>query len=134
MLGCSTNELPEEPTYLEIGGYLSGYFSNLDGSGDKYGQINCDTLYNGTQYLINLHPYALYAKNGIENDGIIKSIIYYINGNAFANVSTFPFTTYYTPNLQPGKYTISVKPTFSSEYIIWETKESNVMVLNGMFE
>jgi hypothetical protein len=126
-LGCSTNELSEELDYVHYDGYLSPYFCNIDGSGDQYGKTNCDTIYNGTQYLLNLYPYALYAKNGTENDGLITSAIYCLNGNTIASVSAFPFSVFYTPNLQPGKYTLSVKPTLK-DFVIWETKESAVIV------
>jgi hypothetical protein len=129
LMGCSTNEMPDEPTYMEMSGNLSAYFSNIDGSGDQYGKTNCDTIYNGTQYLVNLYPYASYAKNGTENDGLVTSVVYSLNGNTIASSSAFPFSVSYTPNLQPGKYTLSVKPTLK-EFVIWETKETTVIVWN----
>jgi hypothetical protein len=133
LLGCSTNETPDS-TYLQIGGYLSPYVCNIDGSGDQYGKANCDTIYNGTQYLLNLYPYVPrhiieppYLEQP-ENDGLVTSAIYYLNGDVIAPVSAFPFSASYTPNLQPGKYTLSVKPAFKNEFIVWETKETNIVV------
>jgi hypothetical protein len=128
LLGCSTNETQDEPTYLQMDGNLSAYFSNMDGLGDQY-KTNCDTIYNGTQYLINLYPYASYAKNETKNDGLVTSVLYSLNGNTIANGSVFPFSVSYTPNLQPGKYTLSVKPTLK-EFVIWEAKETTVIVWN----
>jgi hypothetical protein len=129
LLGCSNNEIQDEPTYLQIDGSLSAYFCNSDGSGDQYGKMNCDTIYNGTQYLLNLYPYASYAKTGNENDGLVKSVLYSLNGTTIASGSAFPFSVSYTPNLQPSKYTLSVKPALK-EFVIWEAKETTVIVWN----
>jgi hypothetical protein len=124
-VGCASEEEPEVPTGIHIDGSLAPYFCNVDGSGDRFGKANCDTIYNGTQYLIVL---SAYAKTGTENNGLITSAIYYLNGNIISTVANFPFTASYIPNLQSGKYTLSVKPTFESEFITWKTQASDVYV------
>lgn len=128
LAGCSKSE-EALPQYFEPGEKLGAYFCNLNGKGDLIGDSiykkNCDTLFNNKEYKIILYPYDIYD----ENNGLILSVTYLLNGDSISSSSTFPFALNYTPNLKPGKYTLSIKPTFSSKYIIWKSNESKVIVL-----
>lgn len=124
--GCSKSS-EDEPTYLELNSLLCPYFSNAETRSVSNEAL--DTLFIGNSYNVNLYPCSKE-----ENNGYISSVCYYLNGSPIKETNSYPFTSLYTPNLEPGKYTLSVAPVFTNEYLIWKTKTSAIVIAEKKVE
>lgn len=122
MFGCSSSE--EEPethpsSQILLGGFVSDY----------EGVEEVETLYIGRTYRLNLHPYcAVFPQEPKADDGCVTYVSYYLDDMQIASANTFPFSVNYKPNIEPGKYKLSIKPTYSSEYVEGKLVEKEIVI------
>lgn len=115
-VGCSKANEEEPPTYLQLSGPLFSYFYQTEPTAGPI--VPLDTIYIGETYKVSLYPCSV--GEGSEH---IKAVTYYLNGVELEVTKSGAFAGSYTVTVEPGSYTLSCKPVFISEYIIWEVSE-----------
>lgn len=120
--GCSNSE-DEPETHVSANISLGGFVSDYEGVEEV------ETLYIGRTYRLNLFPYcAVFPQEPKPDDGFVTYVSYYLNDTRIASANTFPFFVNYKPNIEPGKYKLAIKPTYSSEYIEGELIEKEIVI------
>lgn len=112
---CSKSS-EEEPAYIKFDTPLYPYFCDTETKSSA--DVILGTVKKGNEYQIKLYPCC----NGV-NSEYIKGVTYYLNDIEIEVTNKGAFSATYIIKEEPGIYTLTCKPLFSSEYVIWEVSE-----------
>lgn len=117
---CSCSQSSQEPEEVVITTPLYGFFANTETKAS--GPEALEVLTSGNLYDLHLYPCC-----NEENKAYISEVAYYLNGAFLCETNNYPFTCRYTAG-EPGEYTLTVVPVFTSPLIKWETHPSSITI------
>ena len=119
---CSCNEAPKEQKEVIITTPLYGFFTNAPTKSSEVEAV--ETLVSGNLYNVCLYPCCI---DGDRSCLYISEVSYYLNGSFLCRTNSYPFTCLCTAG-EPGEYLLTVVPTFSSPFVKWEAKPTEILI------
>lgn len=117
---CSCSQSSQEPEEVVITTPLYGFFAETETRAGEPEAL--EVLTSGNLYDLHLYPCC-----NEENKAYISEVAYYLNGAFLCKTNNYPFTYRYTAG-EPGEYTLTVIPVFTSPLIKWEARPSSITI------